>query len=91
MVSHLTMQAWKTNFVKLFPWPFRAFPPRPSQSKQQPPPRYLSTPPNENMKIRLCAKAQSCQTFNQNLVLLFVFSFSSFVKAKFGAFVRIFI
>jgi hypothetical protein len=37
------------------------------------------------------AKAQSCQTFNQNLVLLFVFSFSSFVKAKFGAFVRIFI
>jgi hypothetical protein len=25
------------------------------------------------------------------LVLLFVFSFSSFVKAKFGAFVRIFI
>ena len=32
------------------------------------------------------AKAQSCQTFNQNLVLLFVFSFSSFVKAKFGAF-----
>jgi hypothetical protein len=37
------------------------------------------------------AKAQSCQTFNQNLVLLFVFSFSSFVQAKFGAFVRIFI
>jgi hypothetical protein len=37
------------------------------------------------------AKAQSCQTFNQNLVLLFVFSFRSFVKAKFGAFVRIFI
>jgi hypothetical protein len=37
------------------------------------------------------AKAQSCHTFNQNLVLLFVFSFSSFVKAKFGAFVRIFI
>ena len=35
------------------------------------------------------ANAQSCQTFNQNLVLLFVFSFSSFVKAKFGAFVRI--
>jgi hypothetical protein len=35
------------------------------------------------------AKAQS--TFNQNLVLLFVFSFSSFVKAKFGAFVHIFI
>jgi hypothetical protein len=34
------------------------------------------------------AKAQSCQTFNQNLVLLFVFSFSYFVKAKFGAFVR---
>jgi hypothetical protein len=33
------------------------------------------------------AKAQSCQTFNQNLVLLFVFSFSSFIKAKFGAFV----
>jgi hypothetical protein len=25
------------------------------------------------------------------LVLLFVFSFSSFVKAKFGAFVRVFI
>jgi hypothetical protein len=37
------------------------------------------------------AKAQSCQTFNQNLVLLFVFSFSSFVKANFGAFLRIFI
>jgi hypothetical protein len=37
------------------------------------------------------AKAQSCQTFNQNLVLLFVFSFSYFVQAKFGAFVRIFI
>jgi hypothetical protein len=37
------------------------------------------------------AKVQSCQTFNQNLVLLFVFSFSSFVKANFGAFVRIFI
>jgi hypothetical protein len=37
------------------------------------------------------AKAESCQTFNQNLVLLFVFSFSSFVQAKFGAFVRIFI
>jgi hypothetical protein len=37
------------------------------------------------------AKAQSCQTFNQNLVLLFVFSFNSFVQAKFGAFVRIFI
>jgi hypothetical protein len=37
------------------------------------------------------AKAQSCQTINQNLVLLFVFSFSSFVKATFGAFVRIFI
>ena len=34
---------------------------------------------------------RSCQTFNQNLVLLSVFSFSSFVKAKFGAFVRIFI
>ena len=33
---------------------FRALPPRPGQSKQQhPPPRYLSTPPNENMKIRL--------------------------------------
>jgi hypothetical protein len=32
------------------------------------------------------AEAQSCQTFNQNLVLLFVFSFSSFVKEKFGAF-----
>jgi hypothetical protein len=31
-------------------------------------------------------------SFNQNLVLLFVFSFSSFVnKTKFGAFVRIFI
>ena len=28
---------------------------------------------------------------NQNLVLLSVFSLSSFVKAKFGAFVRIFI
>jgi hypothetical protein len=37
------------------------------------------------------AKAQFCHTFNQNLVLLFVFSFSSFVQAKFGAFVRIFI
>jgi hypothetical protein len=37
------------------------------------------------------AKAKSCQTFNQNLVLLFVFSFSPFVKAKCGAFVRIFI
>jgi hypothetical protein len=37
------------------------------------------------------AKAQSCQNFNQNLVLLFVFSFNSFVQAKFGAFVRIFI
>jgi hypothetical protein len=37
------------------------------------------------------AKAQSCQTLNQNLVLLFVFSFSSFAQAKFGAFVRIFI
>jgi hypothetical protein len=37
------------------------------------------------------AKAQSYQTFNQNLVLLLVFSFSSFVQAKFGAFVRIFI
>jgi hypothetical protein len=37
------------------------------------------------------AKAQSCQTFDQNLVLLLVFSFSSFVKAKFGAFVRIFV
>jgi hypothetical protein len=36
------------------------------------------------------AKAQSCQTFNKNLVLLFVFSFGSFVQAKFGAFVRIF-
>ena len=36
------------------------------------------------------AKAQFCHTFNQNLVL-FVFSFSSFVQAKFGAFVRIFI
>jgi hypothetical protein len=35
------------------------------------------------------AKAQSCQTFNQNFVLLVIFSFSSFVKAKFGAFVRI--
>jgi hypothetical protein len=35
----------KTNFVKLFPWPFRALPPRPGQSKQQHPPRYLSTPP----------------------------------------------
>jgi hypothetical protein len=33
----------------------------------------------------------SCQTFNTNLVLLFVFSFSSFVKAKFCAFVRILI
>ena len=44
----------KTNFVKLFPWPFRALPPRPGQSQQQHPPRYLSTPPpNENMKIRL--------------------------------------
>jgi hypothetical protein len=37
------------------------------------------------------AKAQSCQTLNQNLVLLFVSSFNSFVQAKFGAFVRIFI
>jgi hypothetical protein len=37
------------------------------------------------------AKSQFRQTFNQNLVLLSVFSFSSFVKAKFGAFVRIFI
>jgi hypothetical protein len=37
------------------------------------------------------AKAQFCQTFKQNLVLLFVFSFSYFVQAKFGAFVRIFI
>jgi hypothetical protein len=37
------------------------------------------------------AKAQSCLTFKQNLVLLFVFAFSSFVQAKFGAFVRIFI
>jgi hypothetical protein len=36
------------------------------------------------------AKAQSCQTLNQNLLLLFVFSFNSFVQAKFGAFVRIF-
>ena len=45
----------KTNFVKLFPWPFRALPPGPGQSKQQHPPRYLSTPPNENMKIRLCS------------------------------------
>jgi hypothetical protein len=44
----------KTNFVKLFPWPFRALPPRPGQSKQQHPHRYLSTPPNESMKIRLC-------------------------------------
>jgi hypothetical protein len=37
------------------------------------------------------AKAQSCQTLNQNLVLLFVFSFNSFAQAKFGAFVRIFV
>jgi hypothetical protein len=37
------------------------------------------------------AKAQSCQIFNQNLVLLSIFSSSTFVKAKFGAFVRIFI
>jgi hypothetical protein len=36
-------------------------------------------------------KAESCRTFNQTLVLLFVFSFSSFVKAKFGAFVCLFI
>ena len=35
-------------------------------------------------------KAQSF-SFNQNLVLLFVFSFSSFVKAKFGAFVQLFV
>jgi hypothetical protein len=27
------------------------------------------------------AKAQSCQTFNQNLALLFVFSFNYFIKA----------
>ena len=44
----------ENNFVKHFPWPFRALPPRPGQSRQQQPPRYLSTPPNENMKIRLC-------------------------------------
>jgi hypothetical protein len=37
------------------------------------------------------AKASPAKTFNQDLVLLFVFSFSSFVQAKFGAFVRIFI
>ena len=43
----------KQILFKLFPWPFRALPPRPGQSKQQQPPRYLSTPPNENMKIRL--------------------------------------
>jgi hypothetical protein len=36
-------------------------------------------------------KAESCHTFNQTLVLLFVFSFSSFVKAKFGALVCLFI
>jgi hypothetical protein len=41
--------------------------------------------------LLLKAKAQSCHTFNQNLALLFVFSFSSFIEEKFGAFVRLFI
>jgi hypothetical protein len=43
-----------------------------------------------SMSTYSLAKAHPCQAFNQNLVLLFVFSFSSFVQAKFGAFVRIF-
>jgi hypothetical protein len=51
----------------------------------------LDEPPGRVSTSYSLAKAQSCQTFNQNLVLLFVFSFSSFVQAKFGAFVRIFI
>ena len=35
----------KTNFVKLFPWPFRALPPHPGQSKQQHPPPDIYPPP----------------------------------------------
>jgi hypothetical protein len=52
MVSDLAMQAWKTNFVKLFPWPFRALPP-PKQAAA-----------HENMKIRLCMFTYLTMIFN---------------------------
>jgi hypothetical protein len=52
---------------------------------------YVSRVTNLTTPRSAPAKAQSCQIFNQNLVLLSVFSFSSFGKAKFAAFVRIFI
>ena len=45
LLSQISPCRPKTNFVKLFPWPFWALPPRPGQSKLQHPPRYLSTPP----------------------------------------------
>ena len=65
MVSDAAMQAWKTSFVKHFPWPFWTLPPGPGQSKEQHPPSppdiYPHPPPplptpNENMKIRLWPK-----------------------------------
>jgi hypothetical protein len=43
MDSDLAMQAEKTNFVKLFPWPFRVLPPEaPAKASSSTPPRYLS-------------------------------------------------
>jgi hypothetical protein len=35
----------KTNFVKLFPWPFRALPPGQSKQQHPPPQIFIHTPP----------------------------------------------
>jgi hypothetical protein len=62
MDSDLAMQAEKTNFVKLFPWPFRVLPPEaPAKASSSTPPQiFIQVLPNENMKIRLWFSFQRC-------------------------------
>jgi hypothetical protein len=45
-------------------------------------PVWICTQSNITQASYSFAKAQSCQTFNQNMVLLFVFSFSSFALSS---------
>jgi hypothetical protein len=54
--------------------------PRPKQAAA--PPRYLSTPLNENMKIRLWGKGGGCLIYTKNLFAhLILFKYKCYISA----------
>jgi hypothetical protein len=57
MVSNLAMQAYRKQILLNFSLGLSGrCHQAPAKASSSTPPRYLSTPPNENMKIRLCFK-----------------------------------